>query len=194
MPQLASSGMTNRNSAKVAPARPSRRSRPRSDIGIDMGLRLAARMGDSSHLRIAHGLGIAPDGAGLIIVLARLPGLAPRRHLLVSDVDSYKALLRVDGYHVAILHQPDGPADCCFGPDMADAEAAGGTREAAIGNERNLVAHALAIDGRGRRQHLAHSGPAARSLVADHQHLAGLVLALAHGTEGILLAVAAMGW
>src|SRR5690348_14970069 len=192
MPQLASSGMTSRNSANVAPARPNRRSRPRSDIGIDMGFRLAAWMGHSTVLGIAHGLGITPDRARLVIMLARLPGFAPRFHFLVADINADHAFFRVDGDHVAILDQTNGPADCRFRPDMADAEAAGGAGEAAIGDERDLVAHALAIDRRGRRQHLAHAGAAAWALIADDQNLARLVFALAHGLERIFLAVEAM--
>src|SRR3712207_8074959 len=39
-------------------------------------------------------------------------------------------------------------------PDVADAEAAGRAGEAAVGDQRHLVAHALAVDRRGDAQHL----------------------------------------
>src|SRR5690349_5088602 len=149
MPQLASSGITNTKSANVAPARFSRAISPFSDVRIDMSFRLAARMGDGSLLGIAHGLGVAPDRARLIVMLARLPGLAPRYHFAFADRDADDALLGIDGDHVAILDQPDRAADGGFRPDMADAEAAGSAGETAIGDERHLVAHALAINRRG---------------------------------------------
>ena len=85
----------------------------------------------------------------------------------------------------------DRAADRRLRPDMADAEAARGAGEAAVGDQRDLVAHALAVErGRGR-QHLAHAGAALRALVADDEHVAFLVLARLDRGEGILLAVEA---
>src|SRR5215469_12629560 len=46
------------------------------DIRIDMGLPLAAGMGDGPLFRIADGLSITPEGARLIVVAPRLPGPA----------------------------------------------------------------------------------------------------------------------
>src|SRR5215471_19863070 len=46
------------------------------DIRIDMGLPLAAGMCDGPLLRISDGLSIAPEGARLIVMAPRLPGLA----------------------------------------------------------------------------------------------------------------------
>ena len=74
---------------------------------------------------------------------------------------------------------------------MADAEAARGAREAPVGDQRHAVAHALAIDGGGRGQHLAHAGSAARPLVADHDNIARLVAALIDRREGVFLAIEA---
>ena len=74
---------------------------------------------------------------------------------------------------------------------MADAEAARRAGEPAVGDERDLVAHALAVESRGGGQHLAHAGTAARPLVADDEHLAFLVPAVRHGLEAGLLAVEA---
>src|SRR3546814_7244836 len=72
---------------------------------------------------------------------------------------------------------------------MTDAEAARGTREAAVGDERHRLAQALAVDGGGRGQHLAPAGAALRPLVADDDHVAGLHLVLHHRLERVLLAV-----
>src|SRR5437870_3723882 len=85
----------------------------------------------------------------------------------------------------------DRPADRRLGTDMADAEAAGRTREAAVGHQRDLLASTLAIECRRRRQHLAHSRPAARPFVADDDDVAFAVLAFLDCLEGILLAVEA---
>src|SRR6185437_9199045 len=147
------------------------------DVGVDMGLRLGAGMGDGALLRVAHGLRVFPQGARLIVVLARLPGLAPRRQLGIAELDIERARLGIDGDDVAVAQQADRAADRRFRADMADAEAAGGTREAAVGDERHLVAHALAVDRRRRRQHLAHAGAAARPFIADDDDLTRLVVA-----------------
>ena len=82
-----------------------------------------------------------------------------------------------------------GPPSAASGPDMADAEAAGGAGEAAVGDQRHLLAHALAGERRGRRQHLAHAGAADRALVADDDDVALVVGALLHRGEGVLLAL-----
>src|SRR5262249_51447486 len=94
---------------------------------------------------------------------------------------------------IAVLEQGDRATDRRLRTDMADAEAAGGAREAAIGDERDLVAHALAIDGGCGGEHLAHARAAARTFVADDNHIACLVLAAAHGLVGVLLAIEAAG-
>src|SRR5579885_1345738 len=95
-----------------------------TDIRVDMGLRLAARMGDRAFLGVAHGRSIAPERAGLIVVAARLPGLAALGELAVAEVDGERALLGVQADDVAVLQEPDRPADGRLGADMADAEAA----------------------------------------------------------------------
>ena len=69
-----------------------------------------------------------------------------------------------------------GPPAAASGPDVADHHAPRRAGEASIGDERHLLAHALAVDQRGDAEHLAHARPAPRALVADHQHLAVPVL------------------
>jgi hypothetical protein len=68
--------------------------------------------------------------------------------------------LGVDLDDVAVLQQRDRAADRRLRPDMADAEAAGRAGEAAVGDQRDLAAHALAVERRRGRQHLAHAGAA----------------------------------
>ena len=76
---------------------------------------------------------------------------------------------------------------------MADAEAAGRARKATVRDEGDLVAHALAVEGGGGRQHLAHAGSALRTLVADDEDVPLLVPAVLHRLETGLLAVEAAG-
>src|SRR5947208_11047471 len=72
---------------------------------------------------------------------------------------------------------------------MANAEPVRGAREAPIGDQGDLFAHALADQRAGRRQHLAHAGAALRPLVADDDDVALLVGAFADRLERVLLAV-----
>ena len=125
--------------------------------------------------------------------LARLPFGPALRQFLVGEFHVDGALDGVDRDDVAVLEQPDRAAHGRLRPDMADAEAAGRAGEAAVGDERDLVAHALAVERRRGREHLAHAGAAARALVADDENLAFLVLALGDGLEAGLLAVEAAG-
>src|SRR5260221_2463446 len=150
-----------------------------------------AGVGHGALLGVADGLGVAPEGAVLVFVLARLPGLAAGRQLGVAEGDLDGALIGVDGDEVAVAQQRDGAADRRFRPDMADAEAARRAGEAAVGDQRDLAAGALAVERRRRRQHLAHARPAARPLVADDKDVAFLVLALVDAREALLLAVEA---
>ena len=92
---------------------------------------------------------------------------------------------------VAVLDKTDRSADRGLRPDMADAKPARAAREAPVGDERNLVAGALAVKRRRRRQHLAHAGAALRALVADDDDVAVLVLARFDGAERIFLAIEA---
>src|SRR5262245_63072885 len=100
-------------------------------------------------------------------MLARLPVLFTAGKLLNCDIRLQASGLGIDGDNVAILEEADRSAELGLGPHMANAEAARGAGEAAVSNERHLVAHALAVKGSRRRQHLAHARPAARPLIAN---------------------------
>src|SRR5690554_441100 len=122
-------------------------------------------------------------------MLARRPGLAPRRQLLIAQGDRKRSGLGVDADHVAILEKTDRSADRRLRADMPDAEAARGARKPAIGDEGDLVPHALAVK-RGRRgQHFAHAGPTARPFIADDQNVAFLVVLVLDGVEDLFLTV-----
>src|SRR5262245_48637652 len=135
-------------------------------------------MADRPLLGIADGLCIAPQRARLVVVPARLPGPTPLLQFGLREVDAEDALAGMGINHVAIPEQTDRPAHGGFRSDMADAESPRGAGEAAVRDDRHLVAHALAVDGGGRCQHLAHAGTAARALVADDEDITLGVLAL----------------
>ena len=78
---------------------------------------------------------------------------------------------------VAVAQQRDRAADRGLGADMADAEAARRAGEPSVGDQRDLAAHALAVERGGGRQHLTHAGAALGTLIANDEHVAFLVLA-----------------
>src|SRR5262245_24877745 len=124
-------------------------------------------------------------------MLAPLPVLFTARKFLNCDINGEMPLLRIDADDVAVPEKADRTTELRFGSDMADAEAARGAGEAPVGDEGDLVAHALSIDRRRGRQHFAHAGTAARPLIADDQHIAFLVLALCHRLETSLFRIEA---
>src|SRR5260370_19986338 len=119
--------------------------------------------------------------------LARLPFGFAFGQLRVGQLYVKCPGVSVDFDDIAVAQQRDRPADRCFGPDMADAEAAGGTGEPAVGNQRDLAAHALPGQRRRGREHFAHAGTPARPLIADHDDLALLVGSLLDRLEAIPL-------
>src|SRR5258705_9037368 len=113
-----------------------------------------------------------------MVGLARLPFGSALSQLRIGQLYVKCPDVGVDLDDVAVAQQRDRAADRRFRPDMADAEAARRAGEAAVGDQRDLAAGALAIERRRGRQHLAHAGPAARPLVADDEDVALLVLPL----------------
>ena len=115
---------------------------------------------------------------------------ARRRAISASSTRSDKrAALAVDADAVAVANERDRPAERRLGADVADHQAARRAREASVGEERDLLAHALAVDERGDAEHLAHAGPAARPFVADDEDVAFGIRAFGDRREGILLAL-----
>src|SRR5712691_474006 len=159
------------------------------DIRIGLLLRLATRMGDGAVDRRANLFRVFPQVAGSKIVIARLPAFFAAGELLGGQLYVERALLGVELDDVTVLHQRDRPADRGLGADMADAETARRARETAVGDQRHLAAHALAVKRRGGGEHLTHAGAALRALVADDKHFAFLVFAALHRLEAGFLAV-----
>ena len=117
---------------------------------------------------------------------ARLPRGAAARDLGVVEQERERAALAVDADAVAVAHERDRPAERRLRADVADHQAARRAREAPVGEERDLLAHALAVDERGDAEHLAHAGAAARPFVADDEHVAFGVGARGDRGEGSL--------
>src|SRR5690606_4688226 len=110
---------------------------------------------------------------------------------LLRHVEVDRAGFGIDADGVAILDQRDRATFGGFRADMADAEAARGAREAAIGDQRDLLAHAEAIERGGGREHFAHARAALGPFVADDDDFAGLDVASLDRGEGVFLAIEA---
>src|ERR687897_443995 len=122
------------------------------------------------------------------MIFARLPFALARFPLRVGQPHIERAVLGIEFNDIAIAQKPDRPARRGFRPNMADAKAARGAGETSVSNERYFVAHALAIERGGGREHLAHARPTLGTLVADDQHLAFLVFLVLHRLEAGLFA------
>ena len=81
--------------------------------------------------------------------------------------------MRVDRDRVAFLDERDRAAGLRLRRDVADDHAPRASREASVRDESDRLAEPLPDQRRGRREHLLHAGPALRSLVADHDDVAG---------------------
>ena len=93
----------------------------------------------------------------------------------------------VDRDHVAVVDRRDRAAGQRLGGDVAGHEAARGAGEAAVGEQRDLLAEPLAHERRRHGEHLAHPRPAGRALVADHDDVAGVDRAGGDGGHRVLL-------
>src|SRR2546423_9836677 len=106
--------------------------------------------------------------------------MADRRKALAQlihrDVEIEYTLLGIDHDRVAVADRRDGSADRGLRRDVTDHVTVRRAGEAAVGDERDLVAEALANDRAGHAQHLAHAGAALRSLVTDDHDVAFLDL------------------
>src|SRR5689334_17008760 len=177
--------------SRIRPAPP--RGRSFLYVRITHTLTLTSRMGHGAVPCWPDIAGEFPDRARAVAMVARLPMLLPLGQLAVAQMNRKRALLGIDLDHVAVAQQPDRAAHRCFRTDVTDAETPRCTRKPAIGDQRHLVSHALAVKGSRGGQHLAHPGTAARSLVADHQDLAFLIAPLGDSLKTGLLAVEAAG-
>src|ERR1043166_5501956 len=139
----------------------------RSHVRIARLLGRSARMGDGTVERRPDLLGVLPQITRGELSLPRLPILAPPLQLLCGELHIQRAFFGIDLDEAAVAREADRPAHRGLRADVPDAEAARGTGEAPVGDERDLSVRALPVEGRRGRQHLAHAGAAARPLVSD---------------------------
>src|SRR5207244_6589346 len=95
----------------------------------------------------------------------------------------------LDDHPVAGLDEGDGPTLDGHGSDVADAEAVGAAREAALGHERCVRAPTRTLHGTRDGEHLAHARTALRSLVADDDNVTGVDAATEDLLHGLVLAI-----
>src|ERR1700682_128514 len=161
------------------------------DIRITRLLGTAARVGHRAVARRSHLLGVFPQIARCVFFGARLPGFGAGSKLGVAELDVERALLGIELDDVAVANEPDRAAHGGLGAHMADAKAAGSAGETAVGDQRDLAAHALTVERSGGRQHFTHARAAFRTLVTDDQHVAFPVRPVLDGFEASFLAVEA---
>src|SRR5262245_40322599 len=163
------------------------------NIRIANKFRLPARMSDGAVARRTYLIRKLPQRSTGVGIERRLPCRSPLFECGRIDLEIERTVLGVHHDDIAVLNEADRAADGGLRTHMADAEAARGAREAPVGDERDLVTRALAVERSRGGQHLAHARAALGALVADDEHFAFLVGACFHGAEGILLAVEAAG-
>ena len=91
--------------------------------------------------------------------------------LVLGQVQLEAAVGDVELDRVAVAHRRDRAAVRRLGRDVPGHQAVRRAGEAAVGEQRDRVAQALADERRRDGEHLAHAGAAARPLVADHDHV-----------------------
>ena len=107
------------------------------------------------------------------------PATLAQYRLVEIDVDALRR--RIDDQAIAFLDQCNGPADRGLGRDVPDDESVTAAGESAIRDQCHRLAETLAHDRACRAQHLAHARPADRPLVAHHQNVARLHIAVQDG-------------
>src|SRR5580692_3115376 len=160
-------------------------------IRITRLLGTAARMGHRAIARRPDLLGVFPQIARRVFLGARLPGFSAGDKLGIAQLDVQRALFGIELDDVAVANEPDRAAHGSLGADMADAETARRAGEPAVGDQRDLAAHALTVERSGGRQHFTHAGAAFRALISDDQHVAFPVRPVLDGFEASFLTVEA---
>mmetsp|Transcript_46316 Transcript_46316/g.144899 ORF Transcript_46316/g.144899 Transcript_46316/m.144899 type:complete len:355 (+) Transcript_46316:1223-2287(+) len=160
-----------------------------------------ARRAPPCTLRVSDAaLGGGADELGVLVKRAlgvfeggRRPALAALLEHLVVEEHVDGAASGVDDDGVAVLEEGDVAADLGLRRDVADDEAVGAAGEAAVGDERDVVAEAGAHDGGGGLEHLRHAGAALGALVAQHHHGALGDLLGVDGLDHVVLRVVDLG-
>lgn len=126
----------------------------------------SAHIGRSSHVRVrTQRLGdwtVTADRSPWLFAALLLS--AATLQLVFVDVQGQRALADIDGDWVAILDQTDDAAVSSLRGDVADGQTGGTTREAAVSDQRTLLAQAGALQEGRWVQHFLHAWTAAWGL------------------------------
>ena len=117
----------------------------------------------------------------------RLPAFLPLGELRFGDKDVHLAIRKINTQAVTFLEQADRPAFRRLRRNVADARARRAAAETAIRNKCNLVAETHADDVACGRKHFLHAGSAARSFVADDDHVTGFHFAGENSSTRVVL-------
>ena len=96
------------------------------------------------------------------------------RDLVVGELDVDAPRVDVDRDHVAVAQRGDRPAAAASGATWPIMKPWVAPEKRPSVMSATVLAEALADERAGDLQHLAHARPAARALVADHDHVARL--------------------
>src|SRR5450759_4503053 len=128
-----------------------------------------------SHSTLAcrrHQLGVFRQYAARVAGHGGLPGGATARNFCIIHIELQQALLRIYGHRVTLVDQRNRAAHRCFRRNMPDHHAVSAAGETTIGDKADGIAQTFADDGRGGRQHLAHTGAALGAFITDDHHIA----------------------
>src|SRR5216683_3797848 len=87
------------------------------------------------------------------------------------------------------MDERDKSADCCFRCDMPAHQSVRAAGETAVGDKPNRITQTRSYNRRGRREHLAHPGPALGPFVANHKHITLFYLAGEDSIESVFLTI-----
>ena len=113
----------------------------------------------------------------------------PRIHLLFGDHNVEPPRLDIKSNRIAVTNQRDGATVGRLRRDMTGHETMGRSGEPAIGKERNGITQTGAHKSSGNPEHLAHSRPAFRTFIANHNDVVRFNLSFLHRLEGVFLAI-----
>jgi hypothetical protein len=125
-------------------------------------------IGDATVAGILDQLRVLEQSTLLVLERRGLELKLPALQLLGSRVDDVDdVVVGINSNGVAVADETNGPALLSLRSNVADEETVAAAREAAIGDECNVVAETVAHDGGAGLEHLGHTGATLGSFVAD---------------------------
>ncbi len=109
-------------------------------------------------------------------------------HFFIADQQVDRAVRNVDQHFVAIAHQTNRTARCCFWRCVADGQARGAAGEATVGEQGAGFAQAFGFQVRRRVEHFLHARAAFRTFVTDDHDVASLHFVGEDAAYGAVLA------